>query len=266
MSYRAVLAVITEHTGSTVAAHYAIALAAAGESRLVLYSAHDDSDDETVIRRTEQHAEHLFSEALSRDIRVTRITESGPIARLLQHRIAAEGIDLTFYPLAPGECYGTTLQRQTAHLLLQRIDSDLALMRIMHMGRPHPRHILVPVARTISDRAQRGRFVAALARGFHSQITLFHRLDPGKRGVPDEVSTLGRELRLHHLPVLERSGSGGIARAIAVEAVSHHHDLIVIGASERGALRRIFFGNPAGDVLHHPPCNAILFRPAPCRP
>jgi nucleotide-binding universal stress UspA family protein len=262
MSYRKILAVINEHTGSTVSAHYAIMLAASGGSRLVLYSAHAEGSDESAARHTERHIDHLFSEALALDIAVTRISETGPITRLLPHRIQAEGADLVFYPLTPGERYGDVLQRHTAHHLLQTIMVDLAIMRIMHMGKPHPRHILMPVGDVVSDREQRVRFAAALAKGFHSRVTLFHRLDAGKQDVPDDFVTLRNELRQHHLPVLERSGSGRIARAIALEAVSHHNDLILVGASERGTLRRLFFGNPAGDVMSQPPCNAILFRPA----
>jgi len=129
------------------------------------------------------------------------------------------------------------------------------------MGKPHPRHILAPVAAVVGDRAARVKFLIALAKGFHSQVTLFHRPDARNADLPDDCARLRNELRQHHLPVPERSGSGLIARAIALEAVSHHSDLIVLGASERGALRRLLFGNPAGDVMHQPPCNAIPFRP-----
>ena len=55
---------------------------------------------------------------------------------------------------------------------------------------------------------------------------------------------------------------GQVGKAITVEAITHHNDLIVLGASERGVLRSLFFGNPAGDVMHQPPCNTILFRAA----
>jgi nucleotide-binding universal stress UspA family protein len=261
MSYSKILAVINEHTGSTVAAHYAIMLAASGGSKLVLYCAHDEGSDGQTAQHTERHIDHLFSEALACGIAVTRISETGSIPRLLPHRIQAERADLVFYPLTPGEHYGATLQRHTAHHLLRTIPADLAVMRIIHMGKPHPRHILIPIGSVLSSGEQWVRFVTALAKGFHSQVTLFHRLDIGKREVPDDFVSLRNELRLQHVPVLERSGSGHIARAIALEAVSHHNDLIVVGASERGTLRRLFFGNPAGDVMFQPPCNAILFRP-----
>ncbi|MGB9079758.1 MAG: universal stress protein [Desulfuromonadaceae bacterium] len=266
MNYRTILAVINEHTGSTVSARYAMALALAGGSELVLYCAHGEGSSGMTVRHSDRHLDHLFEDALALDIAVTRVTETGTITRLLPHRAQAEGADLVFYPLTPDERYGATLQQQTAHHLLRSVRADLAVMRIMHMGKPHPHRILVPVGCVISDREQRVRFVAALAKGFHSQVTLFHRHDIGKHDLPDDFVVMRNELRLRHLPVLERSGSGDIARAIALEAVSHHNDLIVLGATERGMLRRLFFGNPAGDVMHAPPCNAILFRPAPRLP
>ncbi len=262
MSYRAILAVINEHTGSTVAARYALALAMSCGSKLVLYSAHVEGQDKALLRHVERHVDHLFDEALALDIAVTRIAEVGSITRLLPHRAQAEGTDLVFYPLIPGESYGAALQRQTSHHLLRTIRCDLAVMRIMHMGKPHPHRILVPLGGVVSDIEQRVRFVAALAKGFHSQVTLFHRPTIGNQDLPADLVSLRNKLHLHHLPVLERSGTGHIARAIAQEAVSHHNDLIVLGASERGTLRRLFYGNPAGDVMHQPPCNAILFRSA----
>lgn len=266
MNYRKILAVINEHSGSTVAARYAMAMATEGGTKLILYSAHADEENGAIARQTEHHLEHCFTEALAADIPVTRISEAGLLTRTLPHRVQTEGVDLVFYPLTPGERYGAALQQQTAHHLLRTVRADLAIMRIMHMGKPHPRHILMPVGVVVTDRHARLRFLTALAKAFHSQVTLFHRPEGVIQGVPDDFVTLRNELRQHHLPVMERSGTGRIDQAIALEAISHHNDLIVLGASERGSLRRLLVGNPAGDVMRQPPCNAILFRPAKDEP
>lgn len=262
MNYRTILAVVNEQSASTVTARYAIAMAQAARARLVLCSADPAGTDERVLHHTDRHLDHLFTTAFDLGVSVTRITEVGAISHLLQQRVRTEQADLIFYPLHPGEPYGDPLQRHNVHRLLQTIRVDLAIMRIMHMGKPHPRHILVPLAASVSDREQRTAFLAALARSFHAQITLFHRPASRSDETPADFIAMRNTLLQHHLPVLERSGSGGIARSIALEAVSHHNDLIVIGASERGMLRRMFFGNPAGDLMHNPPCNAILFRAA----
>jgi nucleotide-binding universal stress UspA family protein len=262
MRYQTVLAVINEHSGSTVCARYAIAMAASSGADLVLYSAHVEGTSEAILRNSEQHLDHLFNVAFELGIPVRRISETGVLAKLLPRRIAAEGAQLVFYPLLPDERYRAALQQQTVHRLLSSVPCDLSIMRIMHMGKLHPHHILVPLGRTIHDSEQRVRFLAALAKSFRAQITLFHRPDRGQGGVRQAVEQVRAGLGRHHLPVLERSGSGSIAKAIALEAISHHSDLIVVGASERSALRRLFFGNPAGDLLLSPPCNTILFRAA----
>lgn len=262
MRYQAILAVINEHSGSTVCARYAIAMAASSKAELVLYSAHAEGTSDAVLRHSEHHLDHLFGVAFELGIPVRRISESGVLAKLLPRRVAAEGAELVFYPLLPDERYGAALQQQTVHRLLRSVACDLAIMRIMHMGKLHPHHILVPLGRTMCDSEPRTRFLAELAKSFHAQITLFHRPEPRQNGVRQAVEQVRAGLAHHHLQVVERSGNGPIGKAIALEAISHHSDLIVVGASERGILRRLFFGSPAGDLLINPPCNTILFRAA----
>jgi len=266
MSYRSIVAVINEHSGSTVTARYAIALAASCKARLILYAAHAEGTSEAILHHTEQHLDHLFATSLDQGIPVTRITEVGLITRLLPKRVLVEEADLVFYPLLPDERYGATLQQHTVHHLLRSIKADLAILRIMHMGKPHPRHILVPLSGITSDPDQRVAFLAALGKCFHAQVTLFHRSTSHQQRLPEDFITMRTALLHHHLHVLERSANGPIARAIALEAISHHHDLIVVGASERTILKRLFFGNPSGDLMHRPPCNVILFRTASKRP
>lgn len=261
MSYKKIISIVNEHTASTIIARYAIAMAAEEKSDLLLYAAHGEGVSETKLHQTEQHLDHLFAIALELDITVTRISETGRITRLLPKRVAAEEADLVFYPLTPGEHYGAALQTHDVHNLLRTVRADLAIMRVVHMGKPHPQRILVPLGTTISDSRQRVQFIAALARTFHSQATLFHLASANVTlDMPEEISHFRRELRLRHIAVEERSARGHISKSITVEAITRHNDLIVLGASERNTVRRLFFGNPAGDVMHKPPCNAILFR------
>lgn len=264
MSYRKIFSVINEHTASTVTARYAISMALAGKAELVLYAAHAEGCDETVLRHTDRHLDHLFTIAFELDIAVTRITEVGNISALLPKRVLAEKADLVLYPLSPDERYGADLQQHTVHSLLRTIKSDLAIMRAITMAKPHPRRILVPLGKIISDTERRLGFVVGLARSFHAQVTLYHlSAELDVKRMPDDITRFRNQLQHQGITVLERSGSGAIGKSIAVEAITHHNDLIVLGASERGLLRRLFFGNPAGDVMHLPPCNALLFRAAP---
>jgi len=264
MSYRKIFSVVSEQTASTVMARYAISLAAGCKAALVLYSAHDEGSDESLLRHTDRHLDHLFTVAFELGINVTRISEVGNISTLLPKRVQAEQADLVFYPLTADERYGANRQRQTVEHLLRSITSDLAFMRAISMAKPHPRHILVPFGKFISDRERRLMFIGELARSFHAQVTLFHLAAANTAtAMPADIIDFRQQLQQQELTVLERAGRGQIGRAITVEAITRHHDLIVLGVSERGAVRRFLFGNPAADVMQQPPCNAILFRAAP---
>lgn len=261
MSYRTIFAVVNADTASTVSARYAIALAAACSCRLVLYSAEEASPGQANLGRTARHLEHLFHEASALALPLTSITESGPIDQCLPRRAQTEQADLVFYPLTPDEQRAGLFGRKPVHRLLQTLAADLAIMRIIHMGKPHPRRILVPLARHVANPRSRIRFITALSRSFHATITLFHLATVRSTAIPpDDLIRFRTELHADHVIAQERYAIGPIGRGIMIEAATRHNDLIVVGASERGLLRQLFYGNPAGDVMHYPPCNTILFR------
>lgn len=263
MSYRTIISVVNGQTASTVTTRYAMAMAASCGSRLVLYAVHDSDADEHTLHHSKRHLEHLFAISTEQDILVRQVVETGSIARLLPEYVQAENADLVFYPMAPGEQYAAPLQQQTIHHLLRTVRADLAIMRIVHMGRVHPASILAPFGATISGSGKREQFIIALAKSFHSQVTLLHLTTNGSgSGMPGDIARFRDELHRQQVAVLERSGRGRIAKSIAVEAITRHNDLIVLGASERNALKRLLRGSPAGDVMLKPPCNAILFRSA----
>ncbi len=263
MSYRTILSVINEHTACTVIGRYAIALALESKARLVLYAAYPAGCNETALKHAERHLEHLKAVADELEIPVTMLLEVGSISQLLPEKVKQEHADLVFYPLTPDENYSDHLQRHIVHQILRTISPDLAIMRIISMAKPHPRNILVPLGKVVSVMERRLVFISQLASSFHAQVTLFHlSTSLAKEELPDSITRFREELQQQQISVLERSGNGEIGKAITVEAITHHNDLIVLGASERGVLQKLFFGNPAGDVMHQAPCNTILFRAA----
>jgi nucleotide-binding universal stress UspA family protein len=263
MSYHKIFSVVNEHTASTVASRYAISLAVSCKAELVLYAAHDAKSDQIILHRTERHLSHLYTVASELNIPVTRITEIGNICVLLPKRVQEKNADLIFYPMTPGERYGATLQQHTVHNLLRTVRTDLAIMRAITMVKPHPGRILVPLGKVVGDMERRLLFITELAKSFQSQVTLFHLFaERETKETPEDISRFREQLLLQNVTTLERSGRGTLGKAITVEAITHHNDLIVLGASGRGVLRRLLFGNPAGDVVQQPPCNIILFRPA----
>lgn len=263
MSYRKIISVVNEHTASTLSSRYAVSLAEACKAELVLYAAHDSGSNESLLLRTERHQELLYKIASDLGITVRRIIEVGTVRTLLPRMVLAENADLVLYPLMPLERYGSNVQQHTVHHLLRVIKSNLAIMRTVTMAKPHPGSILVPFGNVISDKCHRLLFVSELARSFNSHVTLFHLFAESEtKGTPDDITWFREQLQLQNITVLERSGRGTLQKAITIEAITGHNDLIVLGASERSIFRKLFFGNPAGDVMHKPPCNIILFRPA----
>jgi nucleotide-binding universal stress UspA family protein len=261
MSYRTIFSIVNEHTVSTVIARYAVSMAVACKARLVLYAAHDAGTDEVILKHTARHQDHLYTFASELGIPVTRITEVGTIGTMLPEKVQAEKADLVFYPLTPYKRYGSDQQRHIVHSLLRTITTDLAIMRIIALAKPHPGHILVPLGTTISGMERRLVFISELARSFQSRVTLFHLFaERDGRTMPAGITQFRTQLQQQHVTVHERSGRGHIGRSITVEAVTRQNDLVVLGASGRGALQRLLFGNPAGDVMHHPPCNTVLFQ------
>jgi len=263
MSYSRIISVVNEHTASTLAARYAISLATACQAGLVLYVAQDNDSTDIQRTRAKRHLDHLYTIASDLNIQVNRIIEPGSISTLLPKRVAEDNADLVMYPMTPSEPYGDSLQRHVVHHLLRTVSSDLAVIRGVSMARPHPRHILVPFGKAISNMERRQTFVGELAKSFQAQVTLFHLSADRKRSsIPDDISSFRNQLQQMDIEVLERIGAGQISKSIIIEAITRHHDLIILGASGRGLLRRLFSGNPAGDVMQQPPCNTILFRPA----
>ena len=260
MSYHMIFSVVNEHTASVVTARYAMSLAAACKAELLLYAAHDEAGDEGILLRTNRHLDHLQTDACESGVRVTRVTEVGTIGALLPKRAAAAKADLVCYPLSSDK--RGRLQLRMVHHLQRTIASDLAIMRIITMVKPHPIHILVPLGMVASRKERRLMFITELAKSFQSQVTLFHLST--KRGVkemPESISRFREQLQQQQITVLERQGTGTIAESIGIEAITHHNDLIVLGSSERGMLRKVLLGNPAADIMRQPPCNTILFRP-----
>lgn len=261
MSYHKIISVISEHTSSTVIARYAVSMAAECKAELVLYAAHDKASNEGILLDSERHMNHLFTAAFELGIPVTRITEIGNIGDLLPKRVHAEKADLVFYPLTLYKRYGADPQRHTVHTLLRTIKSDLAIMRAVSLAKPHPRHILAPLGKVISDKERRLMFVTGLAKSFHALVTLFHLYAKrDAQGIPEDITQFRLQLQQHDVTVRERCSTGPIGKTICVEASTRNNDLIILGASKRGVLQKLFFGNPAGDIVHQPPCNTILFR------
>jgi nucleotide-binding universal stress UspA family protein len=157
-----------------------------------------------------------------------------------------------------------------------KLPCSVAMVRVVRMGKIHPKNILVPLRGYMTNLEERACFVAKLAQGFESTVTLFHspspitsffhgeiHLKPAQREerVPKDIEQFTECLNRYMILHERRTGYGGISRAITIEAAHRRNDLIVMGGSERSLLRSIISGNPVEDVLREAPCNLIILRP-----
>jgi nucleotide-binding universal stress UspA family protein len=266
MIHRKIMSVINEHTVSTVIARYAISMASACNAELELYAVHDESGNETTRHNTDNHFEQIYTAASELDVSVSRKVEFGTIGTLLPKRIEVGKADLVFYPLTPYNRFSAVQQRQTIHHLLKTIRVDLAIMRAVSMAMPHPGNVLVPLGKVVSDKERRMKFVAGLARSFNAPVTLYHQTEEHgnheNHELSADIAAMRSGLELRHITVKELYGRGDIGKTITAEAITHRNDLTVLGLSGCGVLRRLFFGNPGGGVMYHPPCNTIMFQAA----
>jgi nucleotide-binding universal stress UspA family protein len=146
----------------------------------------------------------------------------------------------------------------------------------VHLGRTFPKTILVPLKARIDHIAERAAFAALMAGAYNSRIHLFHTAKPLTRFFRGEVhlTPLEWEARLPHdierfIDTLDRYDivhekrlvPGIAGRTIMVEAAAKRHDLIIMGASERGLLSALFKGNPVENVLRETICDLIILKP-----
>ncbi len=274
--YKKILAAVNEFTNSEVAAKYAIALAKSCQARLSLVFVAEDKIHRDVFRQAEAALERLFIEAEGYDIDVESITEKGSPFIKIYDIVRKNKIDIVFTATRREDIKKRFFVKTLAREFMVKLPCSVAMVRAVHMGKIHPKNILVPLRHHITNLEEKACFVAKLAEGFESTVTLFHshspitsffhgeqHLKPAQREehIPKDVEQFTECLNRYMIRHERKTGYGGISRAITIEAAHRRNDLIVMGASERSLLRSIISGNPVEDVLRETPCNLIVLRP-----
>ncbi len=275
--YRRILAAVNEYTNAEVAARYAIALAKSCSAKLSLVFISKPGQHRDALRNAESALGRLFVEASDQDLEVESLTETGDPFGKIYDVVRREGIDIVFTATRREDVKKRYFLKTLAREFIVRLPCSVAVVRVVRMGRVHPRHILVPVRGRMRSVEERACFVAELARGFGAEVTIFHaprpitsffhgdiHLTPAEREghIPRDIEEFTRCLNRYVVRHEKRTAYGGVSRAITIEAVRRRNDLIVMGASERGAVRSVVSGNPAEEVLRETPCNLIILRPA----
>lgn len=274
--YKRILSAVNEHLNSEMAARYAMNLAKLCAAKLYLCFVAEKEQSASGIERAEDAVKRVFIEAEQMGIKTEAISETGEPARKIHEIVKKEAIDIVFASTRREDIdkrfYAGTVARQISISL----PCSVALVRIAHTGRIHPRDILVPLKAKIDHVKERTYFSAKLAQAFDSNVFLFHAPAPitkffhgeihltpleWEEKLPKDISHFMEHLHRYKIPHSGRSVPGKIGKAITIEAFSKRHDLIIMGASQRNLFSSIIKGNPVEDVLRDTPCDLIILSP-----
>ncbi len=276
LMYKKVLAAVNEFTNSEVAAHYAIALSESSKAKLLLVFVATEGITKDRFKQAESALERLFMEAKGRGIEVESITEKGDPLKKLHDIVKKDNVDIVFNATRREDVSKRFFVRTLARELMLKLPCSVAMVRVVRMGKIHLKNILVPLKGHMTRIEERACFVAKLAQGFGSDVTLFYSTKPitsyfhgetflkpslRERHIPKDVELFTGCLDRYMINHEKRIEYGGISRAITIEAAYRRHDLIIMGASERSLLSSIIRGNPVEEVLRETPCDLIILRP-----
>jgi nucleotide-binding universal stress UspA family protein len=274
--YKSILAAVNEYTNSEVAARYAVSLAKTCGARLTLMFAAPEAVDKDVLKRAESALTRLFMEAESAGAEVESLIRTGDPADRVNELVRERGIDLVFAATRRVDVGRRFFVRSVARELMLRLPCAVAMMRVVRMATARPKNILVPVRGVSPGLPERAGFVASLAKGFGSKVTLIHlpvpitkffhgevHIKPAQmeERITKDIEVFSRELSKYGVPYEQRAAHGAVARTITTEAALGRNDLIVMGASQRSLIATLTKGNPVEEVLRETPCNLIIFRP-----
>jgi nucleotide-binding universal stress UspA family protein len=274
--YKKILVAVNEFINSELAAHYAITLSKSCQAKLFLVFIAQEGIDKNTFKQAESALERLFIEANGRGIEVESITEKGDPLQKIHDLVRNDHIDIVFTSTRREDVTKRFFVKTLTRELMLKLPCSVAMVRVVRMGKMHPKDILVPLRGQMTHLEERACFVAKLAQGFGSSVTLFHSARPitsffhgevhlkpslREKHIPKDVELFIECLNRYTISHEKRIEYGGISRAITIEAAYRRNDLIIMGASERSLLRSIIRGNPVEEVLRETPCDLIILRP-----
>jgi nucleotide-binding universal stress UspA family protein len=271
--YRKILAAVNEYSNSELAARYAISLAQACQAKLTLIFVAAQGMDLAVIRQAEAALERLFLEAAAKNLEVESIIKRGEACQQISAVVREKEIHLAFSATRHEDVSRRYFTRTVARKLMLHLPCSVALVRVVHPGQIFSQNILVPYRGRPAHPEEKAFFVGKLAEAFGAAVTLFHAPEPlsrffadlrrGKPPKPEkpifhEIDRFLGFLEQYRISPQQRLGHGPAGRAITLEAALQRHDLIIMGASERGLWESLISGNPVEEVLRETPCNLII--------
>ncbi len=273
--YRKILAAVNEHVNAEVAARYAMHVAKATGARLYLCFVAEKRMSGTAFRHAEESVKRLFRRAREMEVDVESVVATGSPVDFIKKLAIAERIDLVFAATRHADVEKRFYEGTTARRISISLPCSVAIVRVVHLGRIHPGRVLVPLKARFRHAGEWSYFTAMLCSSFGSSAHLLHLTRPitrffhgelhltaadWEKKIPDDISEF--ILRLDHYGITheKKLRPGRTGRNISIEAAVKRHDLIIMGASERGMINSIFKGNPVEEVLRETPCNLIILK------
>jgi nucleotide-binding universal stress UspA family protein len=274
--YRKILAAVNEHLNSEVSARYALQLARKAGARIYFCSIAEKGLSVKAFQAAEDAVKRLSLRAQDLDVKADCVLETGDPFEQIKKIVTSESIDIVFAATRHEDVNKRFYARTTARRLSLGLPCSVALVRVVHLGRVHPKTILVPLKAHLNHIAERAYFTALMAGAFDASIYLFHATKPMTRffhgeihltpveweaRLPSDISQFIEYLNRYDVSHQKGLIPGIAGRTITIEAAAKKHDLIIMGASERSLLSSFIRGNPVESVLRETTCDLIILRP-----
>ena len=275
--YSKILAAVNEHLNSEISARYALKLAKACGAKFYLCFIAEKGLSQSDFNRAEDAIKRLFIEAEKADIQAESITETGEPVKEIEKIVRHEKINIVFASTRREDVEKRFYAGTIARRLSLTLPCSVALVRVVHMGKIHPRKILVPMKARIDHVRERAYFTSKMAECCGSKVFVFHATKPitkffhgeihltpfeWEKRLPDDIAGFMGYLEKYSIEHEGRLLPGKTARSITIEAAARRHDLIIMGASERSLWASLIRGNPVEKVLRETPCDLIILKPS----
>ncbi len=274
--YKKVLVAVNEHLNSEVSARYALQFAKKANARIYFCSIASSGLSGKAFQAAEEAVRRLSLRAEELGVLSDFVLETGEPLKQIRKVVATEGIDIVFAATRHEDVEKRFYAHTTARQLSLHLSCSVALVRVVHLGRVHPKTILVPLKARMDHIAERAYFTTLMAGAFGSRIHLFHTTKPMMRffhgeihltpveweaRLPADIALFVEQLDRNKIGHEKKLMPGIAARTITIEAAAKRHDLIIMGASNRSLLNSLLKGNPVERVLRETTCDLIILRP-----
>jgi len=274
--YDNILAAVNEHLNSEISARYALHLAKKAKARMYFCSIAANGITGKDFQMAEEAIKRLSARAKELGVETDCVLKTGDPFEQIKKIVQAEHIDIVFAATRREDVKKRFYARTTARQLSLHLPCSVALVRVVHLGRVHPKTILVPLKARIGQVEERAHFTALMAGAFDARIHLFHITKPLMRffhgevhmspteweaRMPADIASFIEQLNRYDIGHEKKLLPGIAGKTITIEASAKRHDLIIMGASERSLVNSLIRGNPVERVLRETTCDLIILRP-----